>query len=380
MPRIEANIPGFGFCRLEIEKSVISAVERLGDEQDAAPTVSPGFVDLQINGFAGVDFSNPDVRPDDFEAVLQAMWASGATTICPTLISNTPAALREAFRKLESAREASPRLAASVPGYHLEGPYLSSGPSAGAHKKEFMKVPDWEEFSGINAAAGQRIRLLTIAPEWPGADAFTRTAVAHGIRIALSHTDGGPADVHRLAAAGASMNTHLGNGCPQLLDRHKAPFWAQLEDDRLAAGLICDGFHLTREMVRIISRVKGLSRCMLVTDAVFVAGLKPGPYELVGKPIELLESGQVVTADRRSMAGSTLNMADAVSNFQSMTGCSLTESLEAASTVPARYLGCPAVCRRIDPGQPANLVLFKQSNGRIAVEQTFLSGECVFSA
>ena len=100
------------------------------------------------------------------------------------------------------------------------------------------------------------------------------------------------------------MSTHLGNGCPQLLDRHRAPFWAQLADQRLHAGLICDGFHLATEMVQIIQRAKGLERCFLVTDAVHVATLPPGRYSLVGTEIDLLPTGQVVRADRSSMAGS----------------------------------------------------------------------------
>jgi N-acetylglucosamine-6-phosphate deacetylase len=379
MHPLEANLAGGGFFRVGYSGRGIETVERIGDERRGAPYLSPGFVDLQINGFAGVDFSDPDLPPGDFGALLQAVWASGTTTFLPTLISNTPAGLEAAFRKLETVRGQNPRFAASVPAYHLEGPYLSPGPSAGAHNPELMKDPDWDEFTRIAAAAGNRIALVTIAPEWPAAEAFARKAVGNGIRVALSHTDGGPEDVHRLAAAGASMNTHLGNGCPQLLDRHKAPFWAQLADDRLAAGLICDSFHLTREMARIITRVKGPGKYMLVTDAVFVAGLEPGPYQLLGKPIELLESGQVVTADRRCMAGSTLDMAGAVSNFKEMTGCTLADALHAATTFPARYLDRPGVCAAIEPGQPANLVQFRIAEGRLVVERTILAGECVFS-
>lgn len=379
MSVFEGNIAGKGFARVTCAGQRIERVEHLGDEHPGAPFISPGFIDLQCNGFAGVNFSNPDSTPDDIEKVLHALWATGTTSFLPTLISNTPAALETTFKHLESLRNNNPRFAASAPGYHLEGPYLSTGPSAGAHKPEFMKNPDWEEFSGIAKASGNRIAIVTIAPEWPDAEAFARKAVHAGIRVALSHTDGGPEDVYRLAAAGATMNTHLGNGCPQLLDRHKAPFWAQLADDRLAAGLICDGFHLTREMVRIIARIKGSKMCMLVTDAVFVAGLEPGPYSLVGKPIELLESGQVVTADRRSMAGSTLDMATAVGNFLKMTDCSLSEALACATSVPARYLARKGVCGALGSGQPANFVLFTWKHGFPVIGQTILAGETVYS-
>jgi N-acetylglucosamine-6-phosphate deacetylase len=379
MQRVEANLVGGGFVRVTCAGGLIDRVQNLGEPQPGAPFISPGFIDLQINGFAGLHFSDPDMTPGDMDRLLHALWATGTTTLLPTLISNTPEGLQAAFRKLEDFRKTHPRFASSAPAYHLEGPYLSPGPSAGAHKAEYMRNPDWDEFSGIATAAGHRIALVTLAPEWPGAEAFIRRAIKAGVRVALSHTDGSPGDVHRAADAGASLNTHLGNGCPQLLDRHQAPFWAQLDDERLAAGIICDGFHLSPEMVRIIARLKGPDRCILVSDAVFVAGLEPGSYDLAGKPIELLLSGQVVTADRRSMAGSTLDMATAVGNYRKLTGCPLSEAVNAATSVPAAYLKLPGLCRAIEPGQPANLVLFHFRHDRLSVEQTVLAGETVFT-
>lgn len=380
MPHIEGNIPGKGYSRVEYKQGHITAVDRLDDLKDGEPFLSPGFVDTQLNGFAGVDFSSPDLVPDDLDPLLHALWKTGTTSFCPTLISNSPGGLLEGFRNLERARKAHPRFAACAPLYHLEGPYLSPGTSSGAHKAEFMRNPDWEEFASLLEASGNRIRILTLAPEWPGAEAFARQAVKNGVRISLSHTDGSPADVHRLADAGASLSTHLGNGCPQALDRHNAPFWAQLDDDRLAAGLICDGFHLSPEMIRIILRVKGLWKCLLVSDAVFVAGLEPGPYELLGKPIELLPSGQVVTASRSSMAGSTLDMAAAISHFMSVTGLGLAEALLPSTSVPARFLDHPDIPASLQPGQPANMVRFTVASSRLEVESTLLAGEPVYAA
>ncbi len=380
MPHIEGNIAGKGLCRVDFSRGRITSVKQLEPLRDGEPFLSPGFVDTQLNGFAGVDFSSPDLGPDDLDPLLHALWKTGTTSFCPTLISNSPDGLLEGFRNLERARKAHPRFAACAPLYHLEGPFLSPGPSSGAHKPEFMRNPDWEAFERLLEASGNRIRILTLAPEWPAAEAFTRQAVRNGIRVSLSHTDGCPADVHRLAAAGARLSTHLGNGCPQALDRHKAPFWAQLDDDRLAAGLICDGFHLSPEMIRIILRVKGLQKCLLVSDAVFVAGLQPGPYELLGKPIELLPSGQVVTASRSSMAGSTLDMANAIRHFMEVTGLGLTEALLPATSVPARFLDHPDIPPAILPGQPANFVRLTFTGSHLSVESTFLAGECVFRA
>ncbi|MFP4540110.1 MAG: N-acetylglucosamine-6-phosphate deacetylase [Opitutales bacterium] len=378
MKSIEANLPAGGRVRLFVRDGRFEAVEKLGPEAPDLPFAAPGFVDLQLNGYAGVNFSDPTVSPEAAADVLTALWRTGVTRFCPTLVSQSVEGLTSCFRNLESLRRALPEFAVCAPCYHLEGPFLSNGPSAGAHRPEFMRDPAWSLFAPLQEAAGGRIALLTLAPERAGAEAFTRQAVKAGVRIALSHTDGTPGEVHRLAAAGASMNTHLGNGCPQLLDRHEAPFWAQLADDRLLAGLICDGFHLAPDMIRVILKVKGLERCILVSDAVHAGGLPPGPYDLLGKPIELLPSGQVVTADRRSMAGSALTMDRAVAHFRAVTGLSLGEALGPATTVPAAYLpglGAPAA---IAPGEPADFVLFRESEGHLRVEQTYLSGRRVF--
>ncbi len=378
MTRIEANIPGRGYAEVTLAEGKIQGVEASFPERADLPYLSPGFIDTQLNGYAGVHFSDPDLTPDRCLAILPALWEKGCTSFCPTLISNTIEAQTHLFRVLRKACETSSEFNQAVPCFHQEGPYMSPGPSAGAHRPEFMKDPDWEEFSIMNAEADGRIGLVTLAPEWPGAEAFTRQAVDAGIRVSLSHTDGSPEDVHRLAAAGASLSTHLGNGCPQLWDRHQAPFWAQLDNDGLAAGLICDRFHLSDELTRIITRVKGLHRCLLVTDAVYVAGLEPGPYTFLGKDIELLESGQVVQADRKNMAGSSLNMADAVSNFMEITGLTLEESIIPATRSPGEYLGGDKLCSAIEAGQPANLVLFTLEDGRLDVQQTLLHGRTVY--
>ena len=195
--------------------------------------------------------------------------------------------------------------------------------------------------------------------------------------VAISHTDGSLEDVHRAAKAGASLATHLGNGCPVLLDRHRAPFWAQLADDRLNATIICDGFHLPREIVQILVRVKGLSRTVLVTDAVHAAGMPPGPYSLVGIPIELEPSGRVVRVGSDSMAGSSLSMNRAVAVFQDFAEVSLADAVSAATLNPAKLLKHSDVCSGLFPGQPANLVLFRSDAPSLKITSLWLHGQSV---
>jgi N-acetylglucosamine-6-phosphate deacetylase len=242
-----------------------------------------------------------------------------------------------------------------------------------------MRVPDWEEFAAFQAAAGGRIGLVTLAPELPGAIDFIRRARAQGVLVAVSHTDGSPEDIRRASDAGVGLATHLGNGCPQLIDRHRAPFWAQLAEDRLSASLICDGFHLTPEMVKVILRVKGLTRTILVTDAVHVAGLSPGPYSLMGIPIQLEPTGRVSRIGSDSMAGSSLTMNRAVVVFQEFAAVSLAEAISAATRNPATLLGRAEICSDLLPGQAGNLVLFRPGPERVEIQSVWLNGEQVLS-
>lgn len=375
--RICANLPGRGFARISIENGYVETVELCGAERDGYPSCSPGFVDLQINGFAGVDFSAPDLEVDSLLKLLQPLWSTGVTSFCPTLITSSIEALERNFRVLERTRAASPDFAASVPGYHLEGPYISSGPSHGAHDPRWMRQPDWDEFERLQMAAGGNIRILTLAPELPGALELIRRAVETGVRIGISHTDGDLDDVHNAAAAGATLATHLGNGCPEKIHRHRAPLWAQLANDGLYASIICDKFHLPSEIVKVIYRIKGPEHCLLVTDAVHVATLAPGRYSLVGTPIDLLPSSQVVRADGGSMAGSALSMDLAVSNFMELAGTSLTHALYAASSAPAYFLRHGSICNQITSGQPASFILFRREYGKLLIEQTVLRGKIV---
>jgi N-acetylglucosamine-6-phosphate deacetylase len=196
--------------------------------------------------------------------------------------------------------------------------------------------------------------------------------------VAIGHTDGTRENVYQAAAAGATLSTHLGNGCPQTLDRHTAPFWAQLADDRLRACIICDGFHVTAELLRIIARVKGFSNCALVTDAIQAAMMPQGTYRIGNTIADLLPSGQVVRLDRKSMAGSALTMDRAVANFRQATGCSLVEALAAATRTPLIALGCAETATGIASGQPADLILFETQKNSVCVLETILGGECVW--
>ena len=378
--RVQANIPGQGYTELRVDGRKLASVRALGATKPNEPFISPGFVDIQLNGFAGVNFSDPALDADTAISVLPSVWETGVTTFCPTLITNTREGLLRNFAVLEEARKKDERFGWAAPCYHLEGPYLSAQNARGTHNPKLIRNPDWDEFEQLQRAAGGRIAIITLAPELPGAIEFIRRAHASGVIVAIGHTEANSEQIHLAAEAGATLNTHLGNGCPEYIHRHHAPLWAQLSLDSLKATIICDGFHLPPELVKAIVRVKGLERTILLTDAVHVANLDPGRYSLVGTEIELLQTGQVVTLDRRCMAGSALTMNRAVTTFSRDAEVSLADAIRAATTNPAGILDRPEICSTIAEGQPANLVMFRCGREELEVGSVISAGEVVYTS
>jgi N-acetylglucosamine-6-phosphate deacetylase len=377
---LTANLPGKCLARIEIQEKQIASVQVLGPLDAEKSYVSPGLIDIQLNGFAGINFCDAGLDPKKAPEILPALWKTGVTTFCPTVITNTQEGLLRCFRALEEARRIDSRFADSAPCYHLEGPYISPGGSRGAHNPDVMRPPDWKEFMQLQEAAGGRIGIVTLAPELPGAMEFIRRAREAGLVVSMGHTDSTPEQIHQGAEAGAQLCTHLGNGCPQMIDRHRTPIWAQLALRQLSASLICDGFHLPPELVQVIHGMKGIDGCVLITDAVHVAGLEPGCYKLVDLDIELLPTGQVVMADRRSMAGSAVSMNRAVKVFMDYTGVTLEDAIQAAATNPSRLLDRWETCGEVAVGQPANLTLFRVGKHKLEIEKTILGGETVYAA
>jgi N-acetylglucosamine-6-phosphate deacetylase len=294
---------------------------------------TPGFFDLQLNGYGGVDFNDPAVTPEAVAGALDAALNIGVTRCLPTLITSS----FEDFAPCARAVVASGHPA--VAGLHMEGPYISpeDGPR-GAHPRAWVREPSVEDFERRQDAAQGRIRLVTLAPEVPGTLPLIEHLVELGLRVAIGHSGASKDQITDAVSAGATMSTHLGNGCSDILPRHPNVLWTQLAEDRLVAGLIVDGIHLPPEMVKTMVRAKTPDRCILVTDAVTCAGCPPGEYRLGPLEVTLSPEGRVWSRTSGTLAGSALLMPDAVANLVRFTGLSLEEALLLASTHPAAYL------------------------------------------
>lgn len=323
--------------------------------------VSSGWLDIQVNGFAGIDFNSGRTTPAEFEQARLALRQAGVTRFLPTVITASPNHLLACLARIDEACRSSAELERAMPGIHLEGPFISPLDGArGAHPLDCVIPPDLELFEQLQDAAGGRIRLLTLAPEQPGSTAFISKLVARGVRVAIGHSLASPEQLAAAAAAGASLSTHLGNGLPGQLARHTNPLWEQLADDRLTASAIFDGHHLPDSVMRVITRCKAPDRLVLTSDAVALAGMPPGVYDgQVGGKVELHPSGRLTMFESEYLAGSASSLLDGVNTALRVTGLPLPEILPWVTSVPEQLLGLPPCSEEL---------LLRVAGGRVELE------------
>jgi N-acetylglucosamine-6-phosphate deacetylase len=338
-------------------QSILPAGERLSEEE--LPVVAPGFVDLQINGYRGLEFNDPQLTIEKVRDIALAMDACGCTSFLATCTTDSQQVLTNSFAVIARAIRELPEVAARIAGIHCEGPYISphDGPR-GAHPRQHVRVPSLPEYRELQAAAQGLIRILTISPEYSEAIPVIREAAAEGVIVAIGHTSATGEQIAAAVEAGARMSTHLGNGSHAVIKRHPNYIWDQLADDRLIASLIVDGHHLPATVVKSMIRAKGPHRCVLVSDVTSLGGMPPGRYSTGLGDLEVLDTGKLVIAGQRDiLAGASLLMDTCVAQVMRFAGMSLTTAIELASVQPAELLG--VTNHRLDVGCPANLVLFE---------------------
>ena len=349
----------------------------------AAPNnvwIAPGFIDLQVNGFAGVDYNSPSAPIEEMGRSIRVMFSTGVTRFFPTVITGAPDDMLGALRNLARAKETLPE-GAAMEAFHVEGPHISpeDGPR-GAHPKRWVRPPDLNEFRRWQDAAQGHIRLVTLSPEWPQSSHYIEQLAREGVVTSIGHTRATRQQIDDSVRAGATLSTHLGNGADAVLPRHPNYIWEQLAEDKLAASFIVDGHHLPDSFLRVALRAKGLERSVLVTDAVMPAMCAPGPYRLGEVDVELKEDQRVVLRGGTRLAGSSLRMDVAISNVMQIAGVSLTEAIAMATVNPGRIGRIMGRMRGLRPGERFDIVRFEMERGRIRIVETYLSGEKVYPA
>jgi N-acetylglucosamine-6-phosphate deacetylase len=342
--------------------------------------IAPGWIDLQVNGFAGVDYNSAASSEQQIAQSIRTQFACGVTRFFPTVITGSPENMAAALQNLARVKDSIVE-GPAMEAFHLEGPYicLDDGPR-GAHPARWVRPPDLNEFLGFQEAAQGNIRLVTLSPEWPEAPGFIEKIVEKGVVASIGHTKASAAQIADAVSAGATLSTHLGNGADAVLPRHPNYLWEQLAEDRLAASFIVDGFHLPASFLNVALRAKGLERSVLVTDAVMPAGCAPGPYRLGEVDVELRDDGSVRLAGGSRLAGSALRMDRAIANVMRTAGLSLPEAVTLATRNPARVGRVPSRQRGLNPGDRADLVRFhfEEATREITILETFLNGQRVF--
>jgi N-acetylglucosamine-6-phosphate deacetylase len=363
---------------IECANGLISRIEPAEQRSDLA-WLALGLVDLQVNGYRGQEFNEPALTVEKVVHVCRAMDADGVTSFCPTSTTHSFEMQWNTMRVLAAACERSADVARRVPGFHLEGPYISSvdGPR-GAHPRKHCRPPDWDEFCRLQEGARGKIRIVTLSPEYDNASAFIEKAAATGVVVAIGHTNANSNQIAEAVQAGARMSTHLGNGAHGMIRRHPNYIWDQLADDRLTASLIVDGHHLPPAVVKSFVRGKTPQRCVLVSDLVGMAGMPPGKYAntCIG-PIEILEDGRIVVAGQRQyLAGAGLPMTYGIANVMRFAQLDLLTALDMASRWPASLIG---ISSAFHVGAPANLVLVRlpRDGGPLEIQATINAGELV---
>jgi N-acetylglucosamine-6-phosphate deacetylase len=378
---------------VEFEEGIITKVERINalSEGKNPLYIAPGLIDIQINGYLSISFSLEgaentiascgELSVADVKKITEALWKEGVTTYFPTLTTNSRELLLKNISILKLAKEDS-SLLGSIAGFHLEGPYISEVDGyRGAHPKEHVRKPDWNEFLEICKASGENVILVTVAPETEGAFDFIRKCREKGIVVSLGHHNGSAKIIKQAIDNGATLATHLGNGCANSIHRHRNPIWPQLADDRLMISIIADGFHLPSEILQVFYKSKGAENIILISDITSYAGLPAGEYKIkTGETIIKTPEGNLkFSGQDGGLYGSASPLNRGVGHVMKVTGCSLAKAIQMTATNPAR-LHQLNDRGKLEPGKRADIILFKMEDFKMDIRKTIVKGELVFDS
>ena len=384
MSEIEGTLTETGrSVRVAMDGPRLAAVEEA--EFARGSWIAPGFIDVQVNGYAGHDVNAEHPSAGEVGAMVRALWTRGITGVCPTVCTASQADMVRRLRAIADACDAEPLVARTVVGIHVEGPYISAedGPR-GAHPLEHVRAPSLVEYASWQEAARGRIRIITLSPEHPEAIGYIEAITADGVVASIGHTAASSEQIYAAVGAGARFSTHLGNGAHALIARHPNYIWDQLADDRLMAGFIFDGQHLPPAVMKTVVRAKGIEGTVLVSDAIEVAGLAPGVYSSsIGGRVELEANGRVNLVGTPYLAGSSASLVECLGNAIQFAGLTVSDAVRLISANPARLLAVdgPGGRGTVRAGMGADLTVFRVSpDGQIIVERTVVGGQTVYAA
>jgi N-acetylglucosamine-6-phosphate deacetylase len=335
---------------------------------------APPLMDLQINGFAGVDFQQDNVSETSLLHAVTALRAAGCAQFLLTLITDRWEAMLTRLSHLRALRARAPILAGAIAGWHIEGPFLSSQPGfCGAHDPSLMIDPSPQHIRALHQITEADPVLLTLAPERTGALETIALAVSLGMRVSLGHTNASADILRQAVAAGATGFTHFANGCPQELDRHDNILWRVLDTPGLTISLIPDGIHVSAPLFRLAHRWLPFGAIYYTTDAVAPAGAPPGRYT-VGRHLVEVGPNQIVRQPGgTNYAGSALTPIDGICRAATMLARPWQTVWGFLSANPTGFMGLP---HSLAAGQPADICVLRiKQDASPAVERMIVHGE-----
>ena len=299
-----------------------------------------GWIDLQVNGYAGVDFNAPGLTVEAVKSVTERLEADGTVGYLPTLVTGAPEMLIGTVRTVMEARRKYAVCERNILGFFAEGPFISDRPGAvGTHPIEWVHAPDMALFNRFQDAAEGLVKMVNVAAEVPGMPDFVRNLTATGVTVSLGHQLAkSPSDIEACIAAGAKAFTHLGNGIPNEVNRHDNIVYTALVEDRTSVMFIPDGHHLPDTMLKLYTRAVPLNRLVAVSDAQYPAGMPPGEYEVCGAHARLEPNGLLWNPERKCLVGATTPIGGCMKILQERVGLT------------------PAECRIIGHDNPLKLI------------------------
>ena len=362
---------------LEIRDGFVAGIERIPSEP-GMPWLSRGFLDIQVNGYRGIDYSGAGLEGADVTRMAGFLAVSGTTRHVPTIITNSRERILRNLEIIAGAVSSVPGLAAAIPGIHLEGPFIcrDEGPR-GAHDPRYVRDPSLAEFEEWIAASRGLLRMVTLAPELDGALELIEEGVRRGVVMAIGHTAASGDRIARAVAAGASLSTHLGNGSHATVPRLRNYLWEQLGADGLAASVIADGFHLPESVLKVFARAKGLERLVLVSDVASLGGSEPGAYRWGDVEVEVFPDRHIGLRGTPFLAGAGHLLDWDIAHFARATGTDIRDAVRLATSNPEAVLGLPSPGPGFRVGDRADLTRFTYdaSGGPLVILDTVFGTE-----
>ena len=345
-------------------------VDSVSETSECHDFLSPGFMDIQINGYNFKDYSS-DLSSEQIKEMVFDIAESGTTKHLATIITNSESSINISIKNIIKARKAYKEVENAIVGIHLEGPFISPETGArGVHDPLHIKSTNIDSFLKWQNAAEGLIRIITISPEDETSISFIKEVTKMGVIVAIGHTNVSTELIEKAVDAGARLSTHLGNGCPELIPRLKNIIWKQLGDERLTTSIISDGFHLPSEVLNCFFNCKGKDNTILVSDVAPLAGSKPGLYKWGNMDIEVFKDGHMGLYQTNNLAGAASLLDKCVSHFVKKTSCSLQDGIRCATVNPRKLLGIDYWDSDPIIGNQADFILFSHIDGNLKIKKT----------